>query len=128
MKAKGVTIRKSKYAVKETIDRLQSFIEQHGATTYARINQQEEVNNTGGHLLPLEFILFGNPAAGGPIMKNNPLVALELPLKVIAWEDYNQKVWLAYNEGNYIEERYALPHQQGSPLYLDHVIDMILND
>lgn len=125
MEAKGVTIRKSKYAVKETIDRIQSFVQQHGATVYARINQQAEVNNNGGQLLPLEFILFGNPAAGGLLMKNNPLVALDLPLKVIAWEDDKQNVWVAYNDGGYIEGRYGLPHLQGSPLYLNQLIDMV---
>ena len=125
MEAKGITIRKSKYAVKETIDSIQSFLQQHGATVYARINQQAEVNNAGGQLLPLEFILFGNPAAGGLLMRNNSLVALDLPLKVIAWEDDKQNVWLAYNEGSYIEERYTLPHQQDSPLYLDQLIDMV---
>jgi uncharacterized protein (DUF302 family) len=127
METKCITIRKSKYTVKETIDRLQSFLQQHGTTIYARINQQEEVNKTGGNLLPLEFILFGNPAVGGPLMQNNPLVALELPLKVIAWEDDKQDVWLTYNEGSYIEERYSLSHQRNSPLYLDQLMDNVFN-
>jgi uncharacterized protein (DUF302 family) len=124
---KGVTIRKSKYTVKETIDRLHSFLQEHGATVYARINQQAEVNNAGGYLLPLEFILFGNPVAGGGLMNGNPMVALDLPLKVIAWEDDDKNVWLAYNEGSYLEERYAITHQPGSPLFLDQLIDKVFN-
>ena len=126
MHAKGVITRKSQYPVKESIDRLETFLSAHGATIYARINQQAEVNNAGGDLQPLEFILFGNPKAGGPLMAENPLIALDLPLKVIAWEDDQKEVWLAYNEAAYIEDRYSLPDVENSPLVLDHVIDMVL--
>src|SRR5450432_308344 len=126
MSAKGVIIRKSQYSVKDTIDHLQSFLQQHGATVYSRINQQTEVNNIGQNLLPLEFILFGNPKSGGPVMAENPLAALDLPLKVIAWEDDQKKVWLAYNEASYIEDRYGLMHTENSPLHLDNLIDILL--
>ena len=126
--AKGVTIRQSQYNVKETMDRLQTFLLQHGATIYSRIDQQAEVNNAGVDLLPLEFILFGNPKGGGPLMAENPLIALDLPLKIIAWEDEEKKVWLAYNEASYIENRYSLPHLANSPLVLDHIVDGALKN
>jgi uncharacterized protein (DUF302 family) len=126
MNPKGVIINPSPYSVKETIDRLQSFLKQHGATIYARIDQQAEVNNTGQKLSPLEFIMFGNPKAGGPIMTENPLSALDLPLKVIAWEDAEKKTWLAYNDALYIEERYSLPHTISSPLAIGQLISLAL--
>jgi uncharacterized protein (DUF302 family) len=122
MTPKGITIRPSQYTVKETIDRLQEFLQRHGATIYARIDQQAEVNNTGQHILPLEFILFGNPKAGGPVMADNPVAALDLPLKVIAWQDGQGKVWIAYNDGPYIQERFSLPNDISQPLNLDPVI------
>jgi uncharacterized protein (DUF302 family) len=127
MNPKGVNIYASPYSVKETIDRLQAFLQQHGATIYARIDQQAEAMKTGQNLLPLEFIMFGNPKAGGALMAQNPLVALDLPLKVIAWEDGQKKVWLACNDAIYIEGRYALLHVNDSPLNLDPVISKILN-
>lgn len=126
--ATGVIIRQSQYNVKETMDRLQTFLLQHGATIYSRIDQQAEVNNAGIALLPLEFMLFGNPKGGGPLMAENPLIALDLPLKVIVWEDDQKKVWLAYNEASYIENRYSLSHDQKSPLVLDHLIDVVLKN
>ena len=126
--AKGVLIQQSQYSVKDTIDRLQTFLLQHGATIYARINQQAEVNNAGLSLLPLEFILFGNPTGGGSLMAENPLIALDLLLKVIAWEDDQKKVWLAYNEASYIEDRYSLPRDEKSPLVLDHIIEAVLKN
>src|SRR6201986_2176024 len=99
MNPNGVIIRPSGYSVKETIDRLQVFLLQHGATIYARIDQQAEVQKAGQNIPPLEFILFGNPKAGGPIMAENPLAALDLPLKAIAWEDKDGRAWLGYKQG-----------------------------
>jgi len=125
MQAVGVIIRESPYSVKESMNRLQNFLIQQGVTIYKRIDQQSEVNDTGQCLLPLEFIMFGNPKAGGVLMKENPLIALDLPLKAIAWEDTSQKVWLAYNAGTYIEERYSLKQKAGSPLNLDNMMESL---
>ena len=126
MDPKGITIRPSQYSVKETIDRLQEFLKHQGITIYARINQQAEVNKIGQDLLPLEFILFGNPKVGGPIMAENPVAALDLPLKIIAWEDDQQKVWVGYNDGEYIRERYSLPDKISAVLNLDPLLLKIL--
>jgi uncharacterized protein (DUF302 family) len=109
MNPSGVVIHSSQYTVKETIDRLVVFLQQHGATIYARINQQSEVHNAGLKIDPLEFILFGNPRAGGLVMIENPIAAIDLPLKIIAWEDEKNKVWIAHNDAAYIEERHSLP-------------------
>jgi len=122
MDYKGITVRPSPYPVKETIDRLQEFLQQHGATIYARIDQQEELRKNGQTIAPLEFILFGNPKAGGPIMIENRLAALDLPLKIIAWEDDQQKAWVAYNDAAYVSERFNLTDGLSSPLNLDPII------
>ena len=122
MNPESVITRESKYSVKESIDRLQEFLQQHGATIYARIDQQAEVQKAGLNLSPLEYLLFGNPKAGGVLMAENPLIALDLPLKVIAWEDAEKKVWISYNQGVYIEKRYALSHTENSPINLDPLI------
>ena len=126
MNPKGITIRSSPWSVKETIDRLVVVLEEHKATIYARINQQSEVHNAGKEIPPLEFILFGNPKAGGLIMAENPIAALDLPLKIIAWEDAAKSVWLAYNNASYLEERYALSHDVMQPVNLDPLITGIL--
>jgi uncharacterized protein (DUF302 family) len=127
MNPKGVIIRPSRYSVTETIDHLMLYLQQHGVTVYARINQQSEVSNTGQKIAPLEFIMFGNPKAGGPIMAENPIAALDLPLKIIAWEDDEKKVWIAYNEASYIEERYSLTHSLSGPLDLGPLVSKWLN-
>ncbi|NCD69761.1 DUF302 domain-containing protein [Mucilaginibacter agri] len=87
MNSRGIIIRESKLTVKATIDHLESKLKQNGVTVYARINQQAELSKNGVKIDPLEFIMFGNPAKGGLLISANPVTALDLPLKVIAWQD-----------------------------------------
>jgi uncharacterized protein (DUF302 family) len=70
--------------------------------------------------------MFGKPKAGGPMMIANPISALDLPLKIIAWEDQQQKVWLAYNDAAYIRERYELPETISAPLNLEPIVSHAL--
>jgi uncharacterized protein (DUF302 family) len=122
MDKKGIVKTVSPYPVKETIDRIVVFLQAHGGTLYTRIDQQSELRHVGKEIRPLEFILFGNPKAGGAVMEANPMAALELPLKVIAWEDAEGKTWLAYNEAEYIGDRYELPLPLLQPLDLHPLI------
>jgi uncharacterized protein (DUF302 family) len=128
MKNTGVITSRSIYGVKETIDKLQTLIKANGATIYARIDQQAELKKAGITIKPLEFLLFGNPLAGGKLIQATPLVALDLPLKIIAWEDEQYEVWLAYNEAAYIQDRYGLISDNNSPLNLDKLISKALNN
>ncbi|WPU92927.1 DUF302 domain-containing protein [Mucilaginibacter sabulilitoris] len=123
----GVTVRQSRYSVKETIDRIQTALEEHDVTIYARINQQQELQKVGQVIPPLEFLLFGNPKAGGPVMSENPVAALDLPLKVIAWQDEQQAVHVAYNDASYIKIRYFLSANVSAPLNIDPLISKILS-
>lgn len=126
MLPKGVIGQASPFSVRETIDRIADFLKGHGVTIYARIDQQSEVRKAGREIPPLEFLLFGNPKAGGPIMEENPVAALELPLKVVAWQDKEGKTRIAYNEARYIEDRYSLRHELTLPLDLHPVITKLL--
>ena len=128
MNPEGVNIYKSKYSVRETTDRLRQFLEEHGATIYARIDQQDELRKVGQTISALEFLMFGNPKAGGVLMAQNSLVALDLPLKVIAWEDDSSKVWVACNNAKYIEDRYSLSHNENTPLNLEKLINTALGN
>ncbi|HEY4063806.1 MAG TPA: DUF302 domain-containing protein [Puia sp.] len=122
----GVHVHASPYSVKETIDRLQEFLQKQGVTIYTRIDQQKEVEASGRKIAPLEFLLFGNPKAGGAIMQENPIAALDLPLKVIAWEDGQQKVWLAHNEAAYIGTRFSLTEATVAVLNMEGPIGKVL--
>jgi uncharacterized protein (DUF302 family) len=122
----GVLIQASAYSVKETMDRLQAVIASHGGTIYTRINQQEEVRLVGQDMKPLEFLLFGNPKAGGPILAAHPVAALDLTPKVIAWEDAQQQVWVAFNDASYIQTRYSLTAADARLLELKPLLAQVL--
>ena len=126
MTPKGISVWESKYSVKESIDRVQQFLQAHGATIYSRIDQQSEMGRAGLVSPPLEFLMFGNPQAGGPMMLADPLAALDLPLKIIAWEDSSKAVWVAYNDATFISDRYSLPKEISGPLELGPIISKAL--
>jgi uncharacterized protein (DUF302 family) len=127
MNTQGIITRTSPFSVKETIDRLVIFLEQHGATIYTRINQQNEVRQSGREIGPLEFILFGNPANGGAVMAANPLAALDLPLKIMAWENEDNMVTIAYNDPFFMQHRYTLCPKLVAAMNLTPLIDQALS-
>ncbi|HEV3221614.1 MAG TPA: DUF302 domain-containing protein [Puia sp.] len=99
----------SSLSVEKTIIKLKNSLTVHGITIYAHIDQQEEASKSGLFLKPLQLLIFGNPRGGIPLMNANPLSGLDLPLKVLVWEDDEKKVWLSYNKFSYLQNRFDLP-------------------
>jgi uncharacterized protein (DUF302 family) len=126
MSNKGIIIRQSMLPVKETIDKIVGVLCNNGVTIYGRIDQQTEAAGKGIKLNPLQFILFGSPQKGGEVMKENPLAALDLPLKVIAWQDDSLKIWVAYNDAGYIRSRFSLSRKAADLIDIDAMITKIL--
>jgi len=58
---------------------------------------------------PTKLLIFGSPKAGTPLMLASPSIAIDLPLKILIWEDAQGKVWLTYNSPSYLQERHGLP-------------------
>ncbi|HLK28310.1 MAG TPA: DUF302 domain-containing protein [Puia sp.] len=118
----GILQVQSKHTVHETANRLENILRNAGATVYARIDQEAELKKAGLAIRPMEFILFGNPAAGGPVIMQNPLVALDLPLKLLILENDKNETWIIYNDASYIGDRYKLQQGTYSPFVLDKII------
>ncbi len=104
----GIISQPSPYSVPETIDRLVAILQAKGITIFARIDQQTEAEKVGLNLSPTQLLLFGNPQAGTPLMVAEPTIALDLPLKVLAWAAADGKVSLSYNDPNYLQQRFSL--------------------
>lgn len=104
----GIISQTSPYSVPETIDRLVAVLQAKGITIFARLDQQAEAENVGLSLRPTQLLLFGNPKAGTPLVVAVPTIALDLPLKVLAWEAADGKVWLSYNDPTYLQQRFSL--------------------
>jgi uncharacterized protein (DUF302 family) len=99
----------SSTSVEKTIIKLKDSLIEYGITIYAQIDQQAEASKSGLSLKPFQQLIFGNPKGGIPIMNANPLSGLDLPLKVLVWEDNEKKVWLSYNKFSYLQNRFDLP-------------------
>jgi len=99
----------SKYSVPETIERLQSVVKSHGLTVFALINFGGDAEKVGLAMQPAQLLIFGNPKVGTPLMIASPSIAIDLPLKALAWEDSNGRVWLSYNKPEYLQQRHRLP-------------------
>ncbi|GAA6614473.1 DUF302 domain-containing protein [Scytonema sp. NUACC26] len=104
----GIISQSSPYSVTETLNRLEGTLQAKGITIFARIYRQAEAEKVGLSLLPTQLLLFGNPKAGTPLMVAEPTIALDLPLKILAWEAADGKVWLSYNDPNYLKQRFSL--------------------
>ena len=60
---------------------------------------------------PTKLLIFGNPKAGTPLMIAAPSIAIDLPLKILVWEDAEGKVWISYNSPAYLQKRHGLPQE-----------------
>ena len=99
----------SSHSVAATIERLESLLEEHGITIFARLDFAADASRAGLDMRPERMLVFGNPKAGTPLMQAVPASGLDLPLKVLVWEDALGKTWLAYNRPDYIIARHGLP-------------------
>ena len=108
----GITDVASKHGVAESLDRLESILKAKGITVFARIDHGAEATKVGLTMRPTALLVFGNPKAGTPLMVASPSVALDLPLKVLAWEDEKGQVWLSYNSPVYLQRRHGLKEEQ----------------
>jgi uncharacterized protein (DUF302 family) len=104
----GLVKYESHYSVKETADRFENIAKSKGLTLFARIDHQKNASGVNLELRPTEVIIFGNPKVGTPLMQCAQNVAIDLPQKVMVSEDANNKVWLSYNNPNYLMKRYEI--------------------
>lgn len=98
----------SSFSVKETIDRLIAAMTPLGLLVFARIDHAANAVAAGFDLRPTELLIFGNPKGGTPLMMDRQTSGIDLPVKALAWEDADRRVWLTYNEAEWIALRHGL--------------------
>ncbi len=108
----GIISKASKYSVLETLDRVDALLQSKGIKIFVRVDHSGEAEKVGLKMPPTQLLIFGNPKGGTPIMLAAPTAAIDLPLKALAWQDADGKVWLSYNDPEYIKKRFALTDDQ----------------
>ena len=105
----GVVSRPSPVSVDDTLQRLERVILDRGLTLFAHFDHSREAARAGLVMQPAHVLVFGNPKAGTPLMIDSPLLALDLPLRVLVWQDNRGQVWVSYSEPKFVAQRYNIP-------------------
>jgi uncharacterized protein (DUF302 family) len=107
MNPEGLNIRLSSYGPKETMDRLAASVVDNGLAILARIDHAAAAAKAGLELRPTEVLIFGNARAGTPLMQAAQTTGIDLPLKVLVWQDDKGETWLAYNDPSWLAKRHG---------------------
>lgn len=106
---KGIIDKPSNHSVDQTVDRLKNILQAKGVALFALVDHSGEAEKVGMKMRSTKLLIFGNPQAGTPLMLAVPSIAIDLPLKILIWEDAQGKVWVSYNSPAYLQERHGLP-------------------
>jgi uncharacterized protein (DUF302 family) len=99
----------SNHSVDETVEKLKAILQSKGITLFALVDHSGEAAKAGMKMPPTKLLIFGNPKAGTSVMLAAPSSAIDLPLKILIWEDVKGKVWVTYNSPAYLQERHNIP-------------------
>lgn len=105
----GIVSQRSQHSVDETVARLEKILESKGVKVFALVDHSGEAKKGGMEMRPTKLLIFGNPAAGTPVMQAAPSIAIDLPLKILIWEDSDGAAWLSWNSPEYLQQRHGVP-------------------
>jgi uncharacterized protein (DUF302 family) len=98
----------SNRSVDATVDKLKGVLAAKGVALFALVDHSGEAEKAGMSMPPTKLLIFGNPKAGTPLMLAAPSIAIDLPLKILVWQDTAGEVWVSYNSPAYLGERHNL--------------------
>ena len=108
MSTEGLRVLPSKHGPGETLDRLEAAVTKHGMTIVARIDHAAAAEKVGLALRPTVVLVFGNPRAGTPAMQAVRTLAIDLPLKMLIWQDDKDATWIAYDDPAWLLRRHGV--------------------
>jgi uncharacterized protein (DUF302 family) len=107
----GIIQKTSHHSVEETVEKLERILQTKRITLFAMIDHSGEAERAGMKMPPTKLLIFGNPKAGTPLMLAAPSSAIDLPLKILIWEDAEGQVWISYNSPEYLQQRHDFPRE-----------------
>ena len=114
----GMVSIEAAHSVDETVGKLKGILTAKGVTLFALVDHSGEARNAGLNMPDTKLLIFGNPAGGTPAMLAAPTLALDLPLKILVWEDAEGQVRVSYNSVDYLRERHRVPAELAEKLAL----------
>ena len=123
-----VVTKPSPWPVAETVARLKAVVADKGLKLFAVVDHSREAEAHGLELRETSVVIFGSPVAGTPVMQAAPLAALDLPLKVLVWDDEGQTK-ITYAPPSELAARYGLDDDLAARLAgIDVITDAALED
>jgi len=101
--------RPTNHTIDRAVEKLTGILRAKDIKVFALIDHSGEAEKIGMKMAPTKLLIFGNPKAGTPLMLAAPTLAIDLPLKILVWEDSHGKRWLSYNSPDYLKKRHHLP-------------------
>lgn len=110
----GLRTVRSSHGAKETMDRLETGVRACGLTVFARIDHAAGASEAGFTLRPTELLIFGNARGGTPLMQAAQTIGIDLPLKVLVWQDAAGDIWLSWNTPQWLAERHGVSQKDSA--------------
>jgi uncharacterized protein (DUF302 family) len=107
----GIVTVPSGHSVGHTVETLKEILKTKGVALFALIDHSGEAEKVGMKMRPTKLLILGSPRAGTPVMLAAPSAAIDLPLKILVWEDNQGKVWISYNCPEYLQKRHGFPQE-----------------
>jgi uncharacterized protein (DUF302 family) len=111
IKGEGIINIPANHSVDQTVEKLKGILQGKGVNLFALIDHGGEAEKVGMKMPPTKLLIFGNPKGGTPVMLAAPGIAIDLPLKILIWEDGQGRVWVSYNSPAYLQERHGVPQE-----------------
>ncbi len=105
----GIVNLAASHSVDEIVARVETLLREKGIKLFATIDHSGEAKSVGIEMPPTKLLIFGNPKAGTPLMLAAPSMAIDLPLKLLIWEDSGGQTWISYNDPLYLQRRHSIP-------------------
>lgn len=107
----GIISIPSDHSVDQTVEKLRGILQAKEVTLFALVDHSGEAERVGMKMRPTKLLIFGSPKAGTPLMLAAPTSAIDLPLKILIWEDALGKVCVSYNAPAYLQGRHGIPEE-----------------
>ena len=108
MAADGLITVRSNYGPKDTMNRLAAEVKARGLTVFAHIDHASGAAAVGLPMRPTDLLIFGNAKGGTPLMQSVQTTGIDLPLKILVWQDAAGSTWLSYNDPSWLAKRHGL--------------------
>ena len=107
----GIVSIPSNHSVDQSVEKLKGILQAKGVTLFALVDHSGEAEKAGMKMPPTKLLIFGNPKSGTPVMLAAPSIAIDLPLKILIWQDGQGKPWISYDSPEYLQQRHRVPQE-----------------